>query len=149
MTLPRPSFALTVEPGPDTAHLRLTGELDYDTCAELTRRAGTCLAENPRLRELHLDCAHLTLCDSMGLSTLIQIHRNATAHQVRLHLDNAPPFLERLLAITGTRRLFAQVQVQDQSHQAQARGGQTDEPHDERPPVRKQFSSTPPHTPCL
>lgn len=43
------------------------------------------------------------------------IHRKTTAHSVRLHLDNQPPFLRRLLDITGIRRFFTQPQIAQQA----------------------------------
>ncbi|MFE3598365.1 STAS domain-containing protein [Streptomyces sp. NPDC059142] len=121
---PSPSFSLTVEAGQGIAHLRLAGVLDYDTSDELTRQATACLAEHPRLRELHLDCARLRLCDSMGISTLLMLHRSTGARNTSLHLDNPPPFLERVLDITGIRHLFSQDSSPRQDAQAPA---QTDE----------------------
>ncbi|WP_406090683.1 STAS domain-containing protein [Streptomyces sp. NBC_01013] len=105
--MPRPSFKLAAEAGPEAVRLRLAGDLDYDTADELLQYAHRCMAEQSRLRALHLDCSQLRACDSMGVSTLIQIHRSSTARDVRLHLENPPPFLERLLRVTGIRHLFA------------------------------------------
>ncbi|MFE2375596.1 STAS domain-containing protein [Streptomyces sp. NPDC059398] len=107
MTTPaRPYFTLTVEAGPGTALVRIAGDLDYDTSDELTERAHALLAAEPTPRELHLDCAQLRMCDSMGLSTLLMLHRGTSARGITLHLDAVPPFLERMLDITGTRQLF-------------------------------------------
>ncbi|MGE6732696.1 STAS domain-containing protein, partial [Streptomyces sp. NPDC059900] len=39
---------------------------------------------------------------SMGLSILLMIHRRTTAAGVRLHLDDRPAKLNRLLTLTGT-----------------------------------------------
>ncbi|MER6388654.1 STAS domain-containing protein [Streptomyces sp. NPDC059382] len=105
---PQTSFTLTVEAGPGTARLRLAGDLDYDTSEELVRCAEECLDADARLTDLHLDCAGLEFCDSMGIAILLMIHRKTRAGAVRLHLDNPPPFLERVLHITGIRHLFAE-----------------------------------------
>lgn len=116
--LPHPSFTLTAEAGPGTAHLHLVGELDYETSDELLRHTDRCLAEQADLSDLHLDCAHLRFCDSMGLSTLLTIHRRTTARHIRLHLDNPPPFLERILNTTGVRQLFPQTDKSRPTEQA-------------------------------
>lgn len=105
-TLPHRRFTLTAEVGQGTAHLRLDGDLDYDTSDELAEWAARCLAGHHDLRELRIDCAGLRWCDSMGLSVLLMIHRRTTARNVRLNLDNPPPFLERTLNTTGVRQLF-------------------------------------------
>ncbi|MFF7365234.1 STAS domain-containing protein [Streptomyces sp. NPDC008125] len=107
MPLPS-SFTLTAETGRSSACLHLVGELDHNTGDTLVERAGQCLTEQPGLHDLHLDCAELTFCDSIGVSSLLMIHRRTTAHSVRLHVDNQPPFLRRLLDITGIQQLFAQ-----------------------------------------
>ncbi|GAA2962633.1 MULTISPECIES: STAS domain-containing protein [Streptomyces] len=105
--LPLPPFTVTPEAGPGTARLRLTGDLDYDTSGELARAAEECLAADPHLADLHLDCAQLRLCDSMGVATLLLIHRGATTRGVRLHVESPPPFLTRILDVTGIGHLFA------------------------------------------
>ncbi|MGC5363683.1 STAS domain-containing protein [Streptomyces sp. DT24] len=105
-TLPRPPFTITVEAGPGTVQLRLVGDLDYETSDELVRQVEECLADHPHPRDLRLNCAQLQLCDSMGVSALLLTHRRTDARGVRLHLDNPPSFLERILEITGTRQLF-------------------------------------------
>ncbi|MER6440076.1 MULTISPECIES: STAS domain-containing protein [unclassified Streptomyces] len=120
--LPHPSFTLTAEAGPGTAHLHLVGELDYETSDELLQHTDRCLAGQPDLTDLHLDCTELRFCDSMGLSTLLTIHRKTTARHIRLHLDNPPPFLERILNTTGVRQLFPQTYASRRTEQALADG---------------------------
>jgi anti-anti-sigma factor len=101
---PAPAFSCSADPaGPPAARLRLTGELDYDSAGELVAAAGRLLAAGHRMTELRLDCAAVTGCDSSGLAALLQIHRAATAHGVRLRLEHRPATLERLLTVTGTR----------------------------------------------
>ncbi|MEV7405181.1 STAS domain-containing protein [Streptomyces sp. NPDC091267] len=122
-TMPRPSFTLTVEAGPGTARVHLAGDLEYDTTDELLRRVDRCLTEQPHLRDLHLDCAQLRLCDSMGLSSFIEIRRSTAARDVRLHLDNPPPFLGRMLTITGVSQLFGPARETQRAEQARADEG--------------------------
>ncbi|MFF9687222.1 STAS domain-containing protein [Streptomyces sp. NPDC014623] len=103
---PRPPLTLAVEAGPGAVRLRLTGDLDYDTNEQLVERAQACLAADPGLRDLFLDCSGLRLCDSMGVSGLLLIHRGTTSRGVVLHLEHPPAFLRRILDITGTLQLF-------------------------------------------
>ncbi|HWU10881.1 MAG TPA: STAS domain-containing protein [Streptomyces sp.] len=103
---PRPPLTLAVEAGPGAARLRLAGDLDYDTSEQFVERAQACLAADPGLRDLFLDCSGLRLCDSMGVSGLLLIHRGTASRGVALHLEHPPAFLRRVLDVTGTLRLF-------------------------------------------
>ncbi|MEU0357778.1 STAS domain-containing protein [Streptomyces cyaneofuscatus] len=127
--LPSPLLTVTAEEGRGWVRLRLTGDLDYDTNHELVVRAGDWLAVRPDLRDLRLSCAELRLCDSMGVSALLQIHRDAVARGVALRVEDAPPFLERIMRITGIDHLFAR-----QEECRPARGaGEAAPPPDQRP----------------
>lgn len=59
------------------------------------------LSGDAGLRDLHLDFAEAAFIDSTGLSTLLQVHQKAADVGARLHLDNRPAHLDRILAITG------------------------------------------------
>ncbi|WIV54633.1 STAS domain-containing protein [Amycolatopsis nalaikhensis] len=85
-----------------TARVTLDGELEFATAARLPRLVTDRLADHPGVREVRLDCAGIVFCDSSGLSALLRVHRVVTAAGARLHLDNRPPALDRLLALTGT-----------------------------------------------
>ncbi|NEC66824.1 STAS domain-containing protein [Streptomyces sp. SID9727] len=102
-----PPLRLTVETGGGTTRLRLAGVLDYDTSDAFGARATACLEADPEPDEIRLDCAELRLCDSMGLATLLMIHRRTAARGITLVLDDPPASMERMLRITGTRHLFA------------------------------------------
>ncbi|MEU6546265.1 STAS domain-containing protein [Streptomyces sp. NPDC046859] len=88
------------------AHIRITGDLDWDSADELTEAARALLCTDPAPRGLHLDCARLTLCDSLGLASLLMVRRATAAAGTRLHLVNQPAPLLRLLDMTGTADLF-------------------------------------------
>ncbi|MEU6532845.1 STAS domain-containing protein [Streptomyces sp. NPDC046928] len=88
------------------AHIRVTGDLDWDSADDLTEAARALLRADPAPPRLHLDCARMTLCDSLGLASLLTIHRGCAEAGVRLHLDNRPAPLRRLLDMTGTAFLF-------------------------------------------
>ncbi|MGW7051064.1 STAS domain-containing protein [Streptomyces sp. NPDC054887] len=88
--------------GPRTVHLALTGDLDYDTCGELLLQVRAALHDCEEAENLRMDCQELGVVDSMGLSTLLQIHRSACGKGISFHLLNIGPALERLLRLTGT-----------------------------------------------
>ena len=90
-------------PYPDRRHFTA---FDFETCDELMKCVEQHLAHRRTaeggLRDLHVDFTGLDCIDSMGLSTLLMIRRRTDAAGVRLHLDERPSGLERLLEITGT-----------------------------------------------
>ncbi|MFH9471284.1 STAS domain-containing protein [Streptomyces clavifer] len=129
-----PPFTLTTEPGPGTVRLRLVGDLDYDTSEQLVERAHDCLAAEPGLRDLFLDCAQLRLCDSMGVSSLLLIHRGTSSRGVGLHLENPPDFLRRILDVTGILPLFVPGPSVGETGGAHAQDGPPPARHETVPP---------------
>jgi len=95
------NLTATVDDAARSARLHIAGDVDYATRTELVDAAARLLAEHPSVRDLHLDFAGLTFCDSAGLSALLLIHRQAATAGVRLHLDNRPVHLDRVLEVTG------------------------------------------------
>lgn len=100
---------------PPADHLRLTGvdtegrvrielegDLDHETADFLVDEVTARIAAVPGLRDLHLQCGGLGTIDSMGLSALLMISRRTTAAGVRLHLEDRPANLDRILQLTGT-----------------------------------------------
>ncbi|MFF9499690.1 STAS domain-containing protein [Streptomyces sp. NPDC014656] len=85
-----------------TLRVELAGDLAWDSTDDLLDAVRTRLDRAPAPSDIRLDCARLTLCDSMGLSALLALHRLASAAGGRLHLDRRPAFLDRLLLLTGT-----------------------------------------------
>ncbi|MEU5715327.1 STAS domain-containing protein [Streptomyces sp. NPDC020403] len=134
---PRSSFTLTAEAGPRTVRLRLAGDLDHDTSERLVERALGCLAADPGPRELLLDCSRLRLCDSMGLSALLMVHRATTSRGVGLRLESPPDFLRRILEITGISELFG----------SEAAGRQPEQAEDTAAPAGAQQQAVPPPAP--
>ncbi len=86
---------------PQSACVRLTGDLDYESVDELVTSASRLLAQHVDLTELHLDFSELAFLDSAALSGLLLIHRRTSHSGVELHLDHRPPFLDRVLQVTG------------------------------------------------
>ncbi|WP_431776909.1 STAS domain-containing protein [Streptomyces cucumeris] len=97
-----PLHLLTSAPAPGTVHITVVGDLEYDTVEDLLLEVSDALAHHPGLRHLHLNLAELGMCDSMGLSALLQTRRFTGGVGARLHLDHRPPALDRLLDLTGT-----------------------------------------------
>ena len=95
------NLTLTSDTTSRSAILHIAGDVDYTTTPALVQAAEKLLADQPDLRDLHLDCAQMTMCDSAGLSGLLTIHRLTAAAGVHLHLDRRPKFFDRVLDITG------------------------------------------------
>ncbi|MFJ4693113.1 STAS domain-containing protein [Streptomyces sp. NPDC088766] len=104
----------TAASGPSALTVAVVGELDHDaghfpallTCAieDHEREHGA------TLRDLHLDCADLTLIDSTGLAMLLMLRRRTYPAGITLHLDNRPAHLERMLQLTGTTEYLTEPQ---------------------------------------
>ncbi|MET8707166.1 STAS domain-containing protein [Streptomyces californicus] len=101
-THPHHHLQLTTVDGEDSVRIELRGDLDYDNADLLVQEATDRLAARPALTDLHLLCADLGAVDSMGLCALLMIARRTAEAGVRLHLDDRPARLERLLTLTGT-----------------------------------------------
>lgn len=84
-----------------STRVRITGDLDYGSTRLLIDTVSDLLTGDKVPEELHLDFSELAFCDSAGLSGLVVIHRRTCAAGVRLHLDDRPAQLERILTITG------------------------------------------------
>ncbi|MGW5720242.1 STAS domain-containing protein [Amycolatopsis sp. NPDC003865] len=89
-------------PDGETARVTIDGTLEFATAGTLLQLVTDRLADHPGVRDVRLDCAEVAFCDSSGLSTLLLVHRAVTGAGARLHLDNRPRALDRLLALTGT-----------------------------------------------
>ena len=86
---------------PRSARMRLSGDLDYESVDVLVYGVSRVLDQRADLANLHLDFSELTFLDSAALSGLLLIHRHTSHSGVELHLDNRPPFLDRVLQVTG------------------------------------------------
>ncbi|MFF7051621.1 STAS domain-containing protein [Streptomyces griseorubiginosus] len=106
MTVLPPALHLTTVETRHAVRIEITGDLDYDTADLLLEEATARLSARPGLEDLRLHCAGIGVVDSTGLSILLMIGRRANAARVRLHLDDRPAQLDRLLSITGTLEYF-------------------------------------------
>jgi len=94
----------TITTAPRSVSVRITGDLDYETIDDLVDVASQLLTEENELSDLHLDFSETTFLDSAALSGLLLLHRRTAQAGIKLHLDRRPPFLDRVLQVTG---LFA------------------------------------------
>ncbi|MFJ3614977.1 STAS domain-containing protein [Streptomyces hydrogenans] len=103
MNTPDDPFAAEAVTAADgTLRVGLAGDLAWDSADELLDAVRTRLDRTPGPADVRLDCARMTLCDSMGLSALLALHRLVSTAGGRLHLEHRPAFLDRLLLLTGT-----------------------------------------------
>ncbi|MGW6844385.1 STAS domain-containing protein [Streptomyces sp. NPDC054958] len=93
---------LTHREEPGAARFELHGDLDHYWADILLETVQAVLAEDDSLQDVHLHCAGLTAVDSSGLSALLMIRRRTGSAGVRLHIEERPLCLERLLELTGT-----------------------------------------------
>jgi len=92
----------TAEPDGGAARVRLCGELDIATVADLTRWVELLRLDSPE--HLAIDLSAVTFCDAAGLSALTTLHRNLRSAGRRLTLHHVPAAVRRLMAITGDDR---------------------------------------------
>ncbi|MEV6565689.1 STAS domain-containing protein [Streptomyces kronopolitis] len=101
-THPRHHLQLITVDTQDDMRIEIHGDLDHTSADLVVEEVTSQLAGRPALTDLRLDCADLGTVDSMGLSALLMIGRRTTAAGVRLHLDDRPATLDRILNLTGT-----------------------------------------------
>ncbi|MBY8871970.1 STAS domain-containing protein [Micromonospora sp. PLK6-60] len=97
----RAELSITVHRTGDEVVLRLVGEIDMLTAAQLSTVVNEALADPPP--RVVLDLGGVTFCDSQGLGTLVVLSRKASHAQSLLVLSNVGDFLLRVLDITGLR----------------------------------------------
>jgi anti-anti-sigma factor len=121
-------FSMTLTTAPRSACMRLTGDLDSESIDELVDTASQLLAEQGDLVDLHLDFSELTFLDSAALTGLLLISRRTSHSDVELRLDHRPPFLDRVLQVTGLFEHFitsdSDAAVGDSTLLSQARSGE-------------------------
>ncbi|MEH1123818.1 STAS domain-containing protein [Micromonospora sp. CPCC 206061] len=97
----RPELSIAVLRAPGEVVLKLAGEIDMLTAAQLSSVVNEILGEPPA--RIVLDMGGITFCDSQGLGTLVVLSRKASHAQTVLSLTNVGDFLLRVLDITGLR----------------------------------------------
>ncbi|MFE9017838.1 ANTAR domain-containing protein [Streptomyces sp. NPDC007808] len=89
----------------DRAVVKVRGELDLDN----SERLGSVLREalSRSARGVHLDLADVSFCDCSMLNILLTLRRQALKQAKTVTVHSAGTVVDRLLALTGTRTLFA------------------------------------------
>ena len=80
--------------------LRLSGELDLETVAELRMHAQAELAAR-RCATLSIDMSGISFVDSSGLGLLVELRQMAAVSGIRLELANVPAGAARVIEIAG------------------------------------------------
>ncbi|MGI5479039.1 STAS domain-containing protein [Streptomyces lavendofoliae] len=97
------SITLTVQAVDNGATaLALAGELDLDTAARI--EPDLFLATAWAGREIVLDLADITFCDTSGVELLIRLHQRCAAHGCRLSLCRVPRQPGRVFRVLGVDR---------------------------------------------
>lgn len=91
--------------GGGPACLRLAGELDLATAPELNAAIDRLAAEGHR--ELLLDLAELTFCDSTGIAAFVRGDNLAAAAGGWLRLTGATGRVARVLQVTGLAEVLS------------------------------------------
>src|SRR4051794_25415833 len=101
MSVPTPVLGVATRTTSDGPVIEAVGQLDYDTAPEARAAIATTLATAPVPPTVDLDLAHLTFCDSSGLTALIQARNEAARAGTRLRLLAVSPSVTALLELTG------------------------------------------------
>ncbi|MEU1124543.1 STAS domain-containing protein [Streptomyces sp. NPDC005899] len=98
-------FPVDVTRTPHGVVLTLRGELDFNSMVQVQEAALLELAEGTG--PVVVDCAHLSSCDSSGISALIGLSQQLAARDRDFHVAALPPPVARLFALTGLDEVFS------------------------------------------
>jgi anti-sigma B factor antagonist len=98
------SFEVTTRTDNGVARVVVDGELDIATAPVLDARLAD--VERSANGTLVLDMGKVGFMDSTGLRALLNARRRAEAAGRRLRLVNLQPDVERVLDVTGVRKIF-------------------------------------------
>ncbi|WP_433235695.1 STAS domain-containing protein [Streptosporangium sp. CA-135522] len=87
-----------------TTLLVLTGDLDYDTAAELFTLAEELFSEE--LRHLELDLSGLDFIDSSGVAALINLYNATRDHDATMRIIALTSYLRHLFKVTALDQVF-------------------------------------------
>jgi anti-sigma B factor antagonist len=98
-------ISVTLHPRSEMGGVALSGELDLATVGQI-EPALLALARDSN-RDLVLDLAGLTFCDSTGAALLLRLHQRCTAGGTRLELRQVPQLPARVLRMLRVDRVVA------------------------------------------
>ncbi|MEU7259818.1 ANTAR domain-containing protein [Streptomyces rimosus] len=96
--------AIEVAADSDRTDIAIWGDLDLGTGRHIEPVALTALDHSVRGLDLHLDAVHF--CDCAGLGTLLHLRSQALDQNKTVTLRTSSRAIDRILDLTGTRRLF-------------------------------------------
>jgi anti-anti-sigma factor len=96
------SLIITVDraDGTHVQHITVAGEMDALSVAEL-HEAVTDMLRQCRPNRIEMNLRGVSFLDSVGISTLLQCHTDATRVGCQLELIDPHPMVHRVLQITG------------------------------------------------
>jgi anti-sigma B factor antagonist len=95
-----PNFRITTSRSTARTTIKLAGELDSASCAELIERFEE-VADAPASHEIVLDLADVSFIDSAGMRAIIVIERTADERGLSLTMSPPPAAVTELLQLTG------------------------------------------------
>jgi anti-sigma B factor antagonist len=96
--------AAGTEPSPPV--LELAGEIDLARSEEIVTRGERLLDESAAGQPVVVDLARVQFIDSSGLSALLRLRRLALARGRSVVLRDVPPFVARLLSLSGVDQVL-------------------------------------------
>lgn len=96
--------SVTPSPPPGTAHVRVSGEIDFDNAAILREDLLAALVSqrDTPLVDLSVDLSRVAFCDCAGLNALLTTHLAALQAGRGLRITATSRPVERLLNLTAT-----------------------------------------------
>ncbi|MCF4136169.1 anti-sigma factor antagonist [Streptomyces sp. Tue 6430] len=93
----------------DRMAVEVRGELDLDATEQLEHALRAALAA--AVGAVELDLGAVVFCDCAALNVLLELRERGLRQGKRVVVRSAAPAVERLLELTGTARLFADVET--------------------------------------
>ncbi|MGW3103825.1 STAS domain-containing protein [Streptomyces sp. NPDC001100] len=85
--------------------VELTGELDYDSCAQVRDLLPALALRDGQ--QLVVDLTGVTFCDSSGITALLAARNHALAARADIALAAVPAHLDRIFHMVGLDQVFA------------------------------------------
>lgn len=99
-------FAVDVRRDTRGVVFTLRGDLDFHSVVQLYEAGEEELGTGRETGAVVVDCAHLTYCDSTGISALLKLYHQMSAQDGVLCLASVTDNLNRLFELTGLNQVF-------------------------------------------
>ncbi|MET9925332.1 MULTISPECIES: STAS domain-containing protein [unclassified Streptomyces] len=99
-------FAVDVRRDTRGVVFTLRGDLDFHSVVQLYEAGEEELGTGGETGAVVVDCAHLTYCDSTGISALLKLYHQMSAQDGVLCLASVTDNLNRLFELTGLNQVF-------------------------------------------